>query len=653
MRETIMDDFRMRQVHLDFHTSPAIPGIGEKFDKKEWQDTLRLGHVNSITVFSKCHHGYSYHPTEVNEMHPGLKFDLLGAQLEACSEIGVKAPVYISAGLDEKDANTHPEWLARNENGCPSSGDFMDARFHLLCLNTPYLDKLISEIEEVMQKYHPCGIFLDILDERTCYCAKCRADMSTAGLDYTNKEDAALFGKTVYKNYRDRVEQAVRKYDPDCTIFHNSGHIHKGRRDLISSMSHLELESLPTGGWGYDHFPMSAAYARTVREHFLGMTGKFHKSWGEFGGFKHPNALRYEAALSIAVGAGCSVGDQMHPNGKLNPSTFRLIGAAYEEVEKKEPWCAGAKNLSEIAVLSTESIEGERRREYGKADTGVNRILLETGRLYDYIDTQTDFSKYKLLIIPDYRRNDEGLKEKIDAYLEKGGKLLISGTAGTDENGFIFDTGAVFDGENEYRPTYFVPCFDTANGYTEYIMRAENYRIRNVDGEVIAKGKNPYFNRNAKHFCSHQHAPDNDEMPFETAVIKNNIGYIGWNIFTGYAVHGDLHIKELVNGVIKKLMNDDFLVSSTKPDRGIITLQEKENRKIVHLLFAHTSKRGDDTEVIEDIVPIFNVDVTVKTQKPEKVVLVPQNREIDFSYENGRVCFTVPEVYIHQMICIE
>lgn len=28
---------RFRQIHPDFHTSPHIPGIGEKFDKKRWQ----------------------------------------------------------------------------------------------------------------------------------------------------------------------------------------------------------------------------------------------------------------------------------------------------------------------------------------------------------------------------------------------------------------------------------------------------------------------------------------------------------------------------------------------------------------------------------------------------------------------------------------
>ena len=47
-----MKDFRLRQVHLDFHTSPAIPDVGEAFDKDEWQRIIKLGHVDSITVFS-------------------------------------------------------------------------------------------------------------------------------------------------------------------------------------------------------------------------------------------------------------------------------------------------------------------------------------------------------------------------------------------------------------------------------------------------------------------------------------------------------------------------------------------------------------------------------------------------------------------------
>ncbi len=652
--ENIMD-FKFRQVHLDFHTSPDINEIGVKFNKDEWQQTLIDAHVDSITVFSKCHHGYSFHPSNVNEQHPHLKFDLLKAQLDACAEIGVKAPVYISAGFDEKDAAAHPEWLHHDKNAGAEHYNFSNPGYHLLCLNTSYLDKLLAEIEEVMVNYNPCEIFLDIVGERVCYCAKCRADMKKLGFNYLKDEDAIEFGKIVYRNYLDKVYQIVKKHNPETAVYQNSGHLSIGRRDLVDTLEHFELESLPTGGWGYDHFPMSASYARTFRENYLGMTGKFHGTWGEFGGFKHPNALIYETSLSLAQGAGCSIGDQMHPEGKLNPSTFKLIGKAYKQVEEKEPWCKGAKNVADVGVLSVESRGYSRYSEETRADIGANRILLESKRLYNFIDDQEDFSKYKLIIMPDYIRFDSSLKEKVENYLKCGGKILLSGKSGLDNcDRFAVDVGANYVSVNEYNPTYLLPCFETVNGTTEYVLRSEFNRFENIDADVYAYAQNPYFNRTAVHFCSHQHAPNNRADTYPAAIIKGNVAYIGWNAFKAYADFGDYHIKELLTHSIEMLLADDSAITvENLPDRGVVTLTEQGDRKIIHLLFAHTTKRGLDTEVIEDIVPVFNIEVTLKVNKPKRVVLVPQNVDIEFLYENGKLKFTVPELYIHQMISIE
>ena len=41
---------RKRQVHLDFHTSEFVP-VGNNFSKDQFQNALKAGHVNSITVF--------------------------------------------------------------------------------------------------------------------------------------------------------------------------------------------------------------------------------------------------------------------------------------------------------------------------------------------------------------------------------------------------------------------------------------------------------------------------------------------------------------------------------------------------------------------------------------------------------------------------
>ena len=127
---------RFRQVHLDFHTSECIDKIGSKFSKEDFQKALKIGHVDSITVFSKCHHGWAYHPSKANEMHPNLKFDLLGAQIEAAHEIGVKTPVYLSAGLDEKMARKRPDWLIRNEDETIAwTPTFNVPGYHRFCFN--------------------------------------------------------------------------------------------------------------------------------------------------------------------------------------------------------------------------------------------------------------------------------------------------------------------------------------------------------------------------------------------------------------------------------------------------------------------------------------------------------------------------------------
>ena len=255
-----MEEMRYRQVHLDFHTCGEIPGVGSRFDKAQFQRALRLGHVDSITLFSKCHHGYSYHPTAVGVQHPGLTFDLLGAQLDACAELGVRAPVYVSAGWDEYYAREHTEDILRS---APDAGqDFLVPGYHLLCYNTPYLERLAAQVEEVMERYHPCGVFLDISAVRPCYCNRCLAEMRRTGLDPLNPADVQRQAERVYQRYVERIERAVHRHDPRATIFHNAGNLIRGRRDLAHANTHLELESLPTGVWGYDHFPLSAAYAR-------------------------------------------------------------------------------------------------------------------------------------------------------------------------------------------------------------------------------------------------------------------------------------------------------------------------------------------------------------------------------------------------------
>ena len=167
--------------------------------------------------------------------------------------------------------------------------------------------------------------------------------------------------------------------------------------------------------------------------------------------------------------------------------------------------------------------------------------------------------------------------------------------------------------------------------------------------------QNSYFNRAWNHFSSHQHTPnDIDAALTPAAVLNGSIAYIGWNVFEDYAVKGELCAKELALYAIERLLGEDASVKTNLPDRGVITLTKKGDRHIVHLLFAHTTNRGKGIEVIEDAVPLNDVNVSVKLdKKPKRVYLAPEGKDIPFVWDQACANFTVPKFVLHQMIAIE
>ncbi len=652
-----------RQIHLDFHTSECIEGIGANFSRENFKEALVTGHVSSITLFAKCHHGWSYHPTTVNFPHPHLACQLLDEQLSVCEELGVRTEIYISAGFSEQYARRHPEHIQHRRDGY--HGDLEhEACYHRLCFGTAYLDQLVAEVEEVLTRYRGRfdGLFLDIIGMSPCFCPDCRRGMAERGLDPDSDTDAWVYARVVYDRYTEAIADAVARLSPGLPIIHNDGGaIFQGREIAFKNQGHFELESLPTGGWGYDHFPRAAAYARTLGRDFLGMTGKFHRTWGEFGGYKHPNALRYEAALANACGARCSVGDQLHPDGLFDEATYRLIGTAYAEVEAREPWLNGAHLLADIGLLSAENFRSvcpNALPEGIRQDLGANRLMLEGHYLYDILDPEADFSRYRLLILPDTLEIPEGtLRDKLTDYLRNGGKLLLTGRSGTHKGRFVFDTGANFGGENPLRPAYLRPAYDLyPNGVADYIMYGRGYLVTpRVDfaGEVLAEGVDSYFNRTPEHFCSHYHTPYDRRKVRPAVLLTEQIGYIGWDIFTEYAEQGSVHLKSVVLDLIDRLLGDKKTLTCDLPSCGVTSLAAGDGYLLHQLVYAIPKVRGSGVEMIEDLPPVPDVHVSVRLPRaPAQVLSVPAQTELPFTYADGILSYTVPSFVCSAAIAV-
>ena len=194
------------------------------------------------------------------------------------------------------------------------------------------------------------------------------------------------------------------------------------------------------------------------------MTGKFHHLWGEVGGYKKPEALLYECGAMLAQGAKCSIGDHLHPTGALDQTTYRTIAGAYAHVKDCEPWAEGSVNRAEIAVLSAEAASRPRLAgipgHHVDADEGVVRLLLEGKFTFDLLDLDSDFTRYRLVILPDVIEVSPKLKTKVAAFAKDGGRVLLTGRSGIDpKKGFVFDVGADWRGPSPYKEgDYLLPA---------------------------------------------------------------------------------------------------------------------------------------------------------------------------------------------------
>ena len=466
MGEKNMIRLPVRQVHLDFHTSEHIPGVGSAFDKEQFQGSLKDGRVGSITLFAKGHHGWSYYPTKIGAAHPSLKIDLMGQQIAACHEISVRAPIYYTVGWSANDAENHPEWCVRKKDGVILASDWDEkaqpgeprppASWKFLCPSGEYLDLILRQTEEICTLYAVDGLFYDITNGPVCYCGNCRSGMDSERVDIDDLDAVIAFNVRKWKHMMSECNHVIRKHHGEATVFYNGStvlHADRAMRDCVSRMydynTHQELEDLPTTWGGYDKLPLRAKFFQNTGKQLLAMSGKFHTSWGEFGGFKHPDAILYEAASMIAFGAACSFGDQLHPEGAMDRETYRSIGSAYDYVEKIEEYGPGGRHVSNLGVWLT----GDQAN-----DEGTVNMLLETQTDFVVIDPDEDISECDTVILTGAVCLQQHQAEKLNAFVGRGGSLLVLGKSALDRKmqDFIVDLGADYAGPARYREDFLV-----------------------------------------------------------------------------------------------------------------------------------------------------------------------------------------------------
>ena len=162
----------------------------------------------------------------------------------------------------------------------------------------------------------------------------------------------------------------------------------------------------------------------------------------------------------------------------------------------------------------------------------------------------------------------------------------------------------------------------------------------------------PYFNRTWGHFCSHRHTLSAGKPEYPAVVKHGHVVYFAHPVFSQCGQNAPRWVKQLVLNAIDLLLRNPVIrIGGPSTILATVNEQPEQKRHVAHFLHYVPERRGADFDVIEDVIPVFDVGVSVRADKePTYVRCAPDGEDLSFEYRDGRVSFTVPKIEGHQMV---
>lgn len=628
----------------DNHTMPACPDVGENFDAAAFTDRIKKCGVDYLTFHARCNLGMAYYDTKIGIKHPSLKYDLFGKLADACQRKGIALTAYINGGISSAEGLLHREWTTLYFDG----REYREPRFtpyvRTMCYNTPYRDHLIAMIREIADNYPVSGFFIDCLAGYPCVCPTCVKEMKEKGIDWNKREEVVKFSEFSALRLAGDISKTLKKINPNYLIYFNG----PGFEEQSESGTYLECECLPTGDWGYEYLPVMSHYMRTLgNKPVLNMNGRFY-DWGDFGGLRPENAIKSELLYGLANGMRPNIGGHFHPRGDLESAVLDRIEKIYKELQTMEPWFDNAKNVTEVAVVYPGTIENIRND--GQLKSAV-RILSELKQQFDVVTLFSDWSKYKVLVIPDNIIFNEEIASRVKAHIAAGKAVITSGSSGLDKEQKQFvlgkEWGVKYIGENDFNPAYFSVSKNFNNGLPDMPLSLYS---SGIDVEPLAGTKveanliKPYYNRGWDGEYAFFYNPPDKVTDKPALTINGKVACFSHRIFSGYYDQAPVELRTVFANVLDKFLPDPLIRHQNLPSFSRIFVTEQQGRKMIHLLSYVPEMRGSKTQMIEDPIELHNVKISFRSDgmRPKKVYLAPEGISLKFGVTDGYINVTIP-----------
>lgn len=310
---------------------------------------------------------------------------------------------------------------------------------------------------------------------------------------------------------------------------------------------------------------------------------------------------------------------------------------------ERKPFCFQSEIIPQIGLLFSTYSWKRKQASYlysshsqGALKGNLNLLLDSQLPVEILMDHQLSerIKDYPVLILPEWENIDPLQKEDILNYTENGGNLIIIGARATDD--FLSILG-IEKASALQRDTLFY-----AGIMNQFLSLKSDFQpVLPLEGTITLGSQ--FINDDIRFKA---------ENPLVTirTLGKGKIAGIYFDLGAFYANNKNMFMPDLVKIILKKM---DIRLASTVSGSSTIhqVLTRKNNKTYIHLI--NTSGPHDNPNVMayEEVNPLSDVLVAFRSAKaPKTVKLQPENKSVNYTYENGNVIVFVTPVKIYSIL---
>ncbi len=655
--------------HPDFH----IPGdvkVGGNFNGREYAKKAKEVGVETLVFFAKCHYGFSYYPTKVGNVHPGLQMDMLGEFVKGCREEELVVTAYYSVFLDTAALKEHQDWILRADPEQSVEEIIEATKFLPVCVNSGYLDELLlPQALEIIENYDIDEFFYDTMSKFSpCYCDNCKRSFGKAIPRNSKDPDWSEYVNWYYNQYEQffaKITRVIHEKNPEISVIFNWKWSANIPDNPVPHIKQLVGDLFPSGSISsfFSHYWAGTNYP------FDYMSGRFLHGLGDWSS-NTPETLKYTAAPAVANGGSFYLIDRQLPEGPMEERAYATMKEVFGFIRKRRDVLENIKHVPETVILYPfEHVVGPNleyfpdneahKTYYGQRLSqfrGIANIFMNHAKHYTAMNSSNlnkFIDKYNLLILPEIDHINSETKVKIEEFVKKGGKLLITQSSNkeTVDKDILDLAGAEYHGHSDIDYSYIE---NKTRGVTDPILVRGNFAlITPVDGaETVANLISPLgSNKDGKDF-GHGFAPPADSEGY-AAVTRKKVGvgeviYVAGPILSSHEQDMNPFISKLVLEIYDEFLPSP-LVKVENPAQIEMTSVRRDDDLIVHLI-NHSGKEveaGRGGRVTEYIPELFDFKLSIKSSnKDSSIISAPDGTVMDVIYENGYLNCKVPSLKI-------